>query len=97
MWYKYKFLFYICVFFLKKKQGTHYHCLGVSWSSLLRKQSPQNQPSDDTENSQEDHNIENHDQIADRSLQGEGGYLCQDRNSGVETDKEAAPHKSIGV
>jgi len=39
---------------------------------------------------------EHHDQITDQSLQGEEGYLCQDCNSGAETDKEATPHESTG-
>jgi len=37
---------------------------------------------------------ENLDQVADLSLQGEGGYRCQDYNSGAEMDKEAAPYKN---
>ena len=33
---------------------------------------------------------ENHDHIADQSLQGDEGYLYQDCNSEAEADKEAA-------
>jgi len=84
-------------FFLREKTEVPIVTSPVtSWWWLLSKQPTKTEWATILRTPRKTTSKENCDHIADWNLQGEGWYLCLDRNSGVETDKEAAPHKSIG-